>query len=310
MSESVDTTNCHQRKPDAITIAAFAVLVIALAANPLVVRFTDRGLPPLWGAGTRMLGGGVLFLLYTVIRRTPLPKGRDLLATFGFGVVQFGLGFGLGYWALVKIPANVAGTLLGALPLFTLGVAAITRVEPLTLRGVAGSLVSIAGIAVLLSASGREVIPWPYLLAMVGFVACLAAGLVIAKALPDVHPASLNGIGMLTGAVLLIAASAAAGEARPLPTMSVLWAVQLYVIVIGSVGVFSLLLFVLRRWTASATSYQTVLSPPVTIAMAAVLLREPVSPRLLLGAGIIAVGVYVGVISHWHRRARPSAAIR
>jgi drug/metabolite transporter (DMT)-like permease len=250
-----------------------------------------------------MLGGGVLFLLYMVVRRAPIPKGRAFLATVAFGVVQFGFGFGLGYWALVKIPANVAGTLLGALPLFTLGIAAAARVEPLTVRGVAGSLVSIAGIGVLLSASGRETIPWPYLVAMVGFVGCLAGGLVIAKALPDVHPASLNGIGMLTGAALLIATSTVLGETKPLPTASALWAVQLYVVVIGSVGVFSLLLFVLRRWTASATSYQTVLSPPVTIGMAALLLGEPVSPRLLLGAAIIAVGVYVGVISHWHRGA-------
>lgn len=221
--------------------------------------------------------------------------------------MQFGLGFGLGYWALVRVPANIAGTMLGALPLFTLGVAALARVEPVTIRGVTGSLISIAGIAVLMSARAREAIPRPYLIAMTGFVACLAAGLVIAKKLPGVHPASLNGLGMLTGAVLLLPASFALGEQHPLPTASVTWVVQLYVITVGSVGVFSLLLYVLRHWTASATSYQTVLSPPVTILMAAGLLGEPVSGELLLGAAIIVLGVYVGVISHWRLPGRAAA---
>jgi len=299
MSDSADVANCHQKRPDATTLVAFAVLVVVLAANPLVVRFTDRALPPLWGAGTRMAGGALLFLAYMAIRRAPIPRGRALLGTVGFGAVQFGLGFGLGYWALVKIPAGTAGTMLAALPLFTLAIAALARVEPMTLRGVAGSLISMVGIVVLVGLRPAGSIPWPYMLAMMGFVVCLAAGLVIAKALPQVHPASLNGIGMLVGAIMLLSASAALGEPRPLPEASLVWAVQLYVIIVGSVGVFSLILFVLRRWTASATAYQTVLSPPVTILLAALLLHEPVSSGLVGGAAIILIGVYVGVISHW-----------
>lgn len=310
MADDPSAESCHERRPDALTIVAFAALVVLLAANPLVVRYTDRGgLPPFWGAGTRMAGGALLFLGYVLVRRLPIPRGRELTATIAFGAVQFGVGFGLGYWALVRVPAGVAGTMLAALPLFTLGIAAAARVEPLTLRGVAGSLISIAGIAVLFGARSREAIPWPYIAAMIGFVACLAAGLVIAKSLPRVQPAALNGIGMLAGAVLLVLTSFVVGEAKPLPAATLTWAVQLYVVVVGSVGVFSLLLFVLRRWTASATSYQTVLSPPVTIVLAALLLGEPISRGLVLGAGIVILGVYVGVISHWRLPGRRRSSL-
>jgi len=108
----------------------------------------------------------------------------------------------------------------------------------------------------------------------------------------------------------LLSTSWVLGEPKPLPTATATWAVQLYVIVVGSVGVFGLLLFVLRRWTASATSYQTVLSPPATIILAALLLGEPVSRGLVLGAAVVMAGVYVGVISHWHlpRGARPAGS--
>ncbi len=41
------------------------------------------------------------------------------------------------------------------------------------------------------------------------------------------------------------------------------------------------MLFVVRRWTATAVSYQAVLSPPITILLSALLLREPIGWRWL-----------------------------
>lgn len=285
-------------RPDALTLVAFGVLVVLIGANPLAVRFTNREIPPLWGAGTRLALAALLFFAYVLVRRVRLPRGRDLWGALLFGVVQFGLGFGLGYWALTRVPANVAGVMLAGVPLFTLAFAVASRVEIPTVRGLVGALVSIGGIAVILGGGSTARIPWPYLAAMVGFVACLAGGLVIAKALPGVHPAAMNAIGTAVGAVVLLPLAVLLGERTPLPSMDVTWAVQLYVAVVGSVGVFGLILYVVRRWTATGASYQTVLSPFVTILLAAWLLREPLNPRLALGTLIVLAGVYAGALSH------------
>ena len=285
-------------RPDAWTLVAFGVLVVLIGANPLAVRFTDRVIPPLWGAGTRLALAAAVFFGYVLIRRIRLPRGRDLLGALLFGVVQFGLGFGLGYWALVRVPASVAGVMLAGVPLFTLAFAVVSRVEVGTLRGLVGALVSIGGIVVILGGGQATDVPWPYLAAMLGFVACLAGGLVIAKALPDVHPAAMNAIGTLVGAMLLLPVSMLLGERAAMPQANLTWAVQLYVALVGSVGVFGLILFVVRRWTATGASYQTVLSPHVTILLAAWLLGEPLSPRLALGTVIVVLGVYVGALSH------------
>jgi len=285
-------------RPDALTLAAFGILVLLIGANPLAVRFTNRVIPPLWGAGTRLALAALVFFGYVLIRRVKLPRGRDLRGALLFGVVQFSIGFGLGYWALVRVPANVAGVMLAAVPLFTLAFAVVSRVELPTVRGLVGALVSIGGIAVILGGGAVAGIPWPYLAAMLGFVACLAGGLVIAKALPGVHPAAMNAIGTSVGALVLLPASLLLGEATPMPQANITWAVHLYVALFGSVGVFGLMLFVVRRWTATGASYQTVLSPPVTILLAAWLLAEPLSPRLALGTVIVLLGVYVGALSH------------
>lgn len=285
-------------KPDALTLVAFGMAVVLIGANPLAVRFTNREIPPLWGAGTRLALAAVVFFGYVLIRRIRLPRGRDLRGALLFGAVQFGLGFGLGYWALVRVSASVGGVMLAAVPLFTLAFAVLSRVEVGTLRGLLGALISLGGIAVIIVGGQATDVPWPYLAAMAGFVACLAGGLVIAKALPDVHPAAMNAIGTSVGAVALMPIALILGEHAQLPRLDLTWGVQLYVALVGSVGVFGLILFVVRRWTATGASYQTVLSPPITILLAAWLLGEPLSPRLALGTLIVLIGVYVGALSH------------
>jgi drug/metabolite transporter (DMT)-like permease len=290
-------------RPDALTLIAFGILVVLIGANPLAVRFTNREIPPLWGAGTRLAIAAVVFFGYVLIRRVRLPRGRDLRGALLFGIVQFALGFGLGYWALVEVPASVAGVMLAAVPLFTLGFAVLSRVEVPTVRGLVGALISIGGIAVIIGGGQALDVPWPYLAAMLGFVACLAGGLVIAKALPDVHPAAMNAIGTSVGAAVLLPVSLMLGESATMPRFDTTWAVQLYVALVGSVGVFGLILFVVRRWTATGASYQTVLSPPVTIVLAAWLLGEPLSARLALGTVIVLLGVYAGALSHPRVRA-------
>jgi drug/metabolite transporter (DMT)-like permease len=82
-----------------------------------------------------------------------------------------------------------------------------------------------------------------------------------------------------------------------IPRQPATWAAQLYLIVPGSVGLFGLLLYLLARWTASAVSYQAVLSPPVAVALSWWLLGEQPSSGLFLGGALVLIGVYFGVIA-------------
>ena len=81
-----------------------------------------------------------------------------------------------------------------------------------------------------------------------------------------------------------------------LPTQSDTLLGMAYLIGPGSIGVFMLALYVLARWTASATSYAFLLFPLVAIALGAVLFAEPVQPSFLLGGVVVVAGVYVGAI--------------
>jgi drug/metabolite transporter (DMT)-like permease len=122
----------------------------------------------------------------------------------------------------------------------------------------------------------------------------IAQGGITLKAIPRSDPFATNAVAMLTGATILLALSFAAGETWEMPAQQVTWAALAYLIVFGSIVLFSLYLFVLRRWTASAVSYVTLVMPLVTVPLAAALTSEAVSLSFLAGGAVALIGVYVG----------------
>ena len=166
------------------------------------------------------------------------------------------------------------------------------------MRGLLGALLAVAGIAIMfaerLAVGGAPLIS---MLAIVAAAACTAEAFVVVKRFPQVHQAQMNAIGMAARSVLLIAISTVSGEHWVIPREAATWRAVGYLVLVGSVLVFSLGLFVLKRWTASAFSYAFVLFPPAAVALSGWLDREPVTLPLVLGGGLVLVGVYVGALA-------------
>ena len=110
----------------------------------------------------------------------------------------------------------------------------------------------------------------------------------------------MNAVAMGAAALLLVAGSVLAGEPIELPGAAT-WAAIAYLIVVGSVLVFSLYVLVLRYWSASRTSYTFVLVPVVTVALSAWLDDEPVRLGLVTGGALVLIGVYVGALRQGER---------
>ncbi len=72
----------------------------------------------------------------------------------------------------------------------------------------------------------------------------------------------------------------------------------MYLVVGGSAGLYYLYLYVLGRWTASATPYSFLLFPIATILIASWLAGEVITPRFLGGSAIVLMGVWLGAIAN------------
>ena len=134
-------------------------------------------------------------------------------------------------------------------------------------------------------------------MALFAGAAAFAEASVVVKWVPRRNAISKNAIGMVGGTLLLLA-SLIVGERQVAPTRTSTWTAIAYLVVPGSVVVFSLALFVLDRWTVSAASYQFVLYPFASVPLSMWLLDETVSGTFLVGAILAMAGVYVGALSN------------
>lgn len=266
-------------------------------SNFVAVRFSNAELPPYWGAALRFLPASALLLVAMAVWRIPLPRGASLRGAAVYGALNFGLGYALTYYGLQEAPAGTGAVVLATVPLFTLGLVALHGLEPFRIRGLIGGLIALFGIALVFREQLSASVPLLSLLAILANALVAAESGVIAKGLPRMHPIATNAVGMLVGAAIVLALSFAVGEAHELPHTGTTWIVLGYLCIVGSIGLFGLFLMMLRRWTASASSYALVVMPLVAVALGAALRAEAITPIFLVGGVLVAVGVYVGALS-------------
>ena len=290
------------------SLAAFAIATVLGGANFLAVRFSNQDLDPFWGAGLRFSVAGALFVVIALALRLPWPRGRQLFDTVVYGMLSFALFYALMYWALVRVTAGMATVVLAVVPLVTLLLAAAHRLERLRPRALAGSLLALAGIVwITVGPSGAD-LPLPALLAMFGAALCVGESVILGKRLSANHPAMTNAVAMPAGTLPLLLLSAVAGEHWALPREGeATWAL-LYLVTLGSVGLFALVLLVVRHWSASASSYMFVLFPIVTMLLGAWLAGEAITVRGITGALLVMAGVWFGALSAAARPPAPAAA--
>jgi drug/metabolite transporter (DMT)-like permease len=292
------------RIPDTLTLGAFVLVVTLGAGNFLAVRMSNLELPPFWGAGLRFGLAALSFIAIALAMRLPWPRGRDLWLTAVYGVLGFATFYALMYWTLTQVTAGVAVIVMAVVPLVTLLLSAAEGTERLGARSVLGAVLALAGIAWMTFGPQHVVVPLVALAAMLGAAIAVGQSIIIGKRISGNHPAVTNAVGMTIGALLLLGLSVVVGEAWSLPREAeALWAV-VYLVTLGSVGLFVLVLLVVRRWTASATSYMFVLFPVVTMGLEAWILDEPVTVQMLAGAALVMVGVWFGALSPAAHRAR------
>ena len=296
MSRDMVSSNGLGAATDRSTLIAFVLMVLFGGGNTVAVRLSNFGLPPFWGAATRVAAAALIFWVIVGLRRIALPRGRALLGAVLYGLLNFAVAGAFVYWGLVRVPAGLGSTILALVPLMTFFFVWAHRLEAFRWRGVVGALVATAGVAIGVAGGFGGAIHVPAVLAVVAAAASLAEGAVVFKLFPRSHPLASNAVAFTAGAPVLFVLSRLAGERWILPNTANTWVAFGYLVVIGSVVQFYLYVYVLSRWTASATSYSFLLVPVATVVIAALLLGEAITAPFLVGAALVLAGVWVGAI--------------
>jgi len=281
-------------RPSGAVLAAFAAVVLIGGTNFVAVRFSNRELPPFWGAGLRFALAGALLVGFARWRRIRLPLGSALPGVALLGVLNFGVSYAFAYWGLLQAPAAMAATFVALVPLMTFFIATTLGMERFRWSGVIGGAIAVAGVALVFVDQLSATVPLPALAALFLQAVAIAASTVLLKRLPRADPIGTNAVAMLCGAALLLVIAFVARETPALPSRPEVWIAFLYLVTLGGIGLFIGIVFIVLRWTASASAYVTVLFPVVTVAVGAILAGELVSLQFVAGALLVMIGTYVG----------------
>jgi len=281
-------------RPDRLTLAAFVSVAVIGGGNAIAVKQSVAELAPFWSAGARFLAAGLLLAGFVMLTKRAFPSGRSLAGAVAYGAIGFAGAFGFMYPALREVPAGTATVFLALVPLLTFGLAIAQRQERFRLQGLIGAVIAVVGVAVVFADQLSAEVPIVSLLFTITATLFIAESSILLKWIPRSDPFATNAVAMLGAAGVLLGLSLIGAEPWALPVTAATWIAMAYIVLAGSVVMFGLYLFALRRWTASGVSYVTLLIPLVTVPLAAVLLGETITLGFVIGALVVLVGVYVG----------------
>jgi drug/metabolite transporter (DMT)-like permease len=284
--------------------AAFMLIVFFTGFNAIAVKSSESELPPFFGAALRFGIAALILLVIMMIFRLPFPRGKSLAGAILFGVLGCGISRALLYYALAQLPAGISMVLLGLVPLLTCLLACLQKQEVFRWKSLTGSVLAMGGIVLIFKNHVQTNLPVLPLLAVIGAAACYAEAIVIIKAFPQSHPLTTNAVALTSGSLLLSIFSALWKETPTLAIQASSWESLIYLILFGTLLTFVLTIYVINHWTASASSYQFVLFPIITLVLGARMNNEVLNAALLVGGLMVLSGVYIGGILKTTQRKR------
>lgn len=286
-----------------LLIGAFAALYLIWGSTYLVIRIGVETWPPLLMAGLRFVIPSLLLLPLLRWRGAPWPTRRQWLSAGVLGVLLLSIGNGAVTVAEdLGVASGVAALAIATVPLFTLLFGLLWGQRPRVLEWT-GIALGLLGIALLNLGDNLQASPLGAAL-LLSAAASWAFGSMWSKQLDLPQGFMLVACQMLGGGVVLLLASALAGERLEQAPSLAGWAALLYLIVFGSLIAFSAYLYLLKTVRpAAATSYAYV-NPVVAVLLGIVFAGEQINAAEWLAMAVILAAVLLIGLPQWRAQKR------
>ncbi|WP_427911813.1 DMT family transporter [Ramlibacter sp. MMS24-I3-19] len=287
-----------------------AVFVVIWSTGFIVARYGMPHAPPMKFLAWRYALSVACFFFWALAARAVWPRGGVQFVHLAVTGVFMHAGYLGGVWAAVKagMGAGLAALLVGLQPVLT-AIWVSLRGGSVARRQWAGLALGLAGLLLVVwqKLGYGEVHPLNLLFALTALVS-ITVGTLYQKrfvAPCDVRTANL----VQLAAALLVTLPLAALETEPMRwTGPQGWNTELVGALCWSVagltlGGSSLLYLLIQRGAATAVTSLMYLVPPTTAVMAWILFGEPITPVIVAGVALTAIGVSLVIRAPEGRRA-------
>ncbi len=298
----------NQRPSKPGMVLAFFAIYVIWGSTYLAIRVAVEGIPPLLMMGARQLIAGGLMLALMRGRGEGAPRWMWKPALVA-GALCFLGGHGLLAWAEQRVASGMAALLMALESVMMVLLARAAKQEKrISGRTLAALVLGIAGVAILIPIEGNsELIPS---LAVLLSGLLWSLGAIYARgAARDVGSGMYSAMQMLIGGVLLLGVGAGLGERVNFASVNLRSVAALgYLIIFGSIIAFTAYTWLLRVSTAAKVGTHAYVNPIIAVVLGRALGGEAVTARILLGAVVVLVSVFLVSQSERGRRSTLQAS--
>ncbi|QJC51927.1 EamA family transporter [Paenibacillus albicereus] len=299
-----------------MVVLLYSLMCAIFGTTFLAIKLgVEAGLPPLLSAGARFLAAGALLLLWLRLRGKPsfrlLARKETWLIGFGSTFITFATL----YWAEQHLDSGTAAVLSATAPIAILWLQSAVWNKRSTKLERRGTVVSFAGVVVLLLPSltaAHPSTPWLIgcLLVLLGQLGYASGSLLqrhlLAKE-PSLSPIALNAGQMLAGGagmtlLSLFTERIDTASVDAVPAVASL----LYLIAVGSMLGHSLYAWLLRATNAFFPSTWLYVSPALALGLGAALYGERLNGLTAAGALLVLAGIALLRLPELKTQLRPS----
>lgn len=295
---------------------ALLTIYVIWGSTYLGIAIAIQSVEPFTQGAFRFTIAGLLLLAWARFRASAsvrMPTRREWLDALIVGGLLFGGANGLVGWGEQTVPSGIAALLIALVAVWFAVFSRVFYGDRIPLIVGLGIAVGIAGVALLVWPIGSSTaFDGPGILALVASPICWASGSIFAarRAKLPANPMVATAAQMLAGGLSMAILALVTGEAgRFSVEISTASALAIgYLVVFGSLVAFSAYSWLLRHAPLPLIGTYAFVNPVVAVALGAIFLAEPITPRMVIAAAVIVVGVALVILGRSRIRAAGAAA--
>ncbi len=275
---------------------AYLAVCLFWGSAYVAIKIGVTGIAPLFFTALRFSIAGALMLVFAFLKGIPFPDHpREYIQSAIIGLlILFG---GPGFVGLASryISAGAVSLIVAAIPLV---IAIMQMLYYPKLRNASpriwiGLLIGFSGVAILIISGGGDVnldlrgVALCLISVVLWSVGTLYSGTVRLTS----HAIVQSGLQMLFAGLGILAASFASGENHSLNVSIESLLALLFLILFGSILAYSAYMHIIKSWPLSKANTYAYINPMVAVLMGWLILKEPITPSILLSMTVILSGV-------------------
>ncbi len=261
---------------------------------------------PLFMTAIRQTIAGLIMMSYFFFKNKYVPTAKEVLLHFVLGFLFFMGANGFTTWGIKFIPSGLGALLSCLFPLFLVLFNFILFKKKIHPKSLIGLLIGFGGVAFIFSGFLDDLLRSEFrggiMLCLLGVLSWTFGTIVTTRYVQKKNGFGGLGWQMLFGGLQLALFSVFRGESHNLHLPSEAWFLLIYLIIVGSILCFLCFMYALQNLPQEIAGIYAYIIPIIALICGAILLDEPISLQLIIGAIITVAGVYM--VNYYSRTAK------